>query len=117
MPSRTGAPRWRYTHAGVVYITDETSRHEITSWRLVDAALERGPEQHGALSSEKGTVSTYGHTLESDTHIQSHMFDPGSRQRLQALRHNYTTTQLHIKMHTDPEMHRSTHRHMCKHTL
>jgi hypothetical protein len=28
-----GDRRWRYTHNGVVYVTDETSRHEITSWR------------------------------------------------------------------------------------
>ena len=26
--------RWKYTYKGVVYITDHTSRHEITSWRL-----------------------------------------------------------------------------------
>jgi hypothetical protein len=32
--ARDGKARWRYTHAGVVFITDETSRHEITSWRL-----------------------------------------------------------------------------------
>ncbi|KAG2448498.1 hypothetical protein HYH02_006389 [Chlamydomonas schloesseri] len=36
-PGRDGQVRWRYTHKGVVYITDETSRHEITSWRLDDA--------------------------------------------------------------------------------
>jgi hypothetical protein len=29
---RTGETRWRYTFAGVVYVTDSTSRHEITSW-------------------------------------------------------------------------------------
>ena len=33
-PGRDGSPRWRYTYDGVVYITDETSRHEITSWRI-----------------------------------------------------------------------------------
>jgi hypothetical protein len=31
---RTGAPRWKYTFAHVVFITDETSRLEITSWPL-----------------------------------------------------------------------------------
>ncbi|KAG2448501.1 hypothetical protein HYH02_006392 [Chlamydomonas schloesseri] len=36
-PGRDGQVRWRYTHKGVVYITDESSRHEITSWRLDDA--------------------------------------------------------------------------------
>ena len=33
-PGRRGEKRWRFTHQGVVYITDETMRHEITSWRL-----------------------------------------------------------------------------------
>ena len=33
-PGRDGSTRWRYTHNGVVYITDESSRHEITSWRI-----------------------------------------------------------------------------------
>ena len=32
--SKLGAPRWMYTFAGVVFITDETSRQEITSWPL-----------------------------------------------------------------------------------
>jgi hypothetical protein len=35
-PGRDGSTRWRYTYNGVVYITDETSRHEITSWRIDD---------------------------------------------------------------------------------
>eukprot|EP00798_Chlamydomonas_sp_ICE-L_P022991 gene22991-30179_t len=33
-PGRDGSIRWRYTHKGVVYITDESSRHEVTSWRM-----------------------------------------------------------------------------------
>ena len=37
-PGRSGDARWRYIHKGIVYITDETSRHEITSWRLKVAA-------------------------------------------------------------------------------
>ncbi|CAN0444011.1 unnamed protein product [Ascophyllum nodosum] len=28
----TGAPRWKYTHANIVYITDETSTKEVTSY-------------------------------------------------------------------------------------
>lgn len=32
-PGRDGSRRYRYTYNGVVYITDATSRHEITSWR------------------------------------------------------------------------------------
>ncbi|KAL1523672.1 hypothetical protein AB1Y20_018606 [Prymnesium parvum] len=33
-PGRDGSARWRYEYDGVVYITDETSRHEVTSWRV-----------------------------------------------------------------------------------
>jgi hypothetical protein len=31
---RTGEPRWQYTFADVVYITDATSTREITSWTI-----------------------------------------------------------------------------------
>lgn len=31
---KTGEPRWKYTFANVVYITDSTSRYEITSYVL-----------------------------------------------------------------------------------
>eukprot|EP01041_Mallomonas_annulata_P009129 gene9129-18910_t len=31
---KTGEPRWKYTFADVVYITDETSTNEITSWAV-----------------------------------------------------------------------------------
>ncbi|CAM9472532.1 unnamed protein product [Choristocarpus tenellus] len=30
---RTGRPRWKYTYANIVYITDESSTREITSWK------------------------------------------------------------------------------------
>ena len=40
-PGRDGAPRWRFTHKNVVYITDETTKHEVTSWRLDDAAAQQ----------------------------------------------------------------------------
>ena len=29
-PGRDGSTRWRFTHNGVVYITDESGRHEVT---------------------------------------------------------------------------------------
>ena len=32
-PGQDGSQRWRYTHNGVVYLTDATSKHEITSYR------------------------------------------------------------------------------------
>eukprot|EP00854_Cymbomonas_tetramitiformis_P014698 gene14698-17366_t len=37
---RTGENRWKYTHADVVYITDASSRHEITSWPAPAAGLD-----------------------------------------------------------------------------
>jgi len=40
-PGRDGADRWRFKHKGVIYITDESCRHEITSWRLADDAAMR----------------------------------------------------------------------------
>ena len=33
---RGGKQRWRFEYNGVVYITVETCRHEITTWRVVD---------------------------------------------------------------------------------
>ena len=48
-PSRTGEPRWRYTYGGVVYITDATRKHEVTSWRI-DGEETRGPPKFGALA-------------------------------------------------------------------
>lgn len=38
---------------GVVYITDHTSRHEITSWRL-DEAAEVAPAVIGGAPGEQG---------------------------------------------------------------
>ena len=37
---RTGELRWRYTYADVVYVTDETSKREITSWPTPAAGLD-----------------------------------------------------------------------------
>ncbi|KAK3275216.1 hypothetical protein CYMTET_16642 [Cymbomonas tetramitiformis] len=47
-PGRNGEARWKYTHRGVVYVTDSTSRHEITCWRLDDAEV---PEAQCANSA------------------------------------------------------------------
>ena len=44
-PGRDGSTRWRYTYKGVVYITDETSRHEITSWRTDDNSIALPPAE------------------------------------------------------------------------
>ncbi|KAG2501020.1 hypothetical protein HYH03_000840 [Edaphochlamys debaryana] len=49
-PGRDGKPRWRYVHQGIVYITDESSRHEVTSWRLADA-IEPPPAPLGGAGA------------------------------------------------------------------
>lgn len=51
-PSRTGQIRHKFTHKGVIYITDETGRHEITSWRMDEAeqAIEHAELSEGACS-------------------------------------------------------------------
>ncbi|KAL7548108.1 hypothetical protein ACHAWF_011406 [Thalassiosira exigua] len=45
-PGRDGCHRWRFTYDGVVYITDETCRHEVTSWRI------DGDEEESVASAE-----------------------------------------------------------------
>jgi hypothetical protein len=55
-PGRDGKPRWRYSHKGVVFITDETSKHEITSWRLDGAADD-------VLQAEVGHGACRSHTV------------------------------------------------------
>ena len=50
-PSAQGLLRWRYTYNGIVYVTDASSRHEITSWRDdgQDTPVQaRGPGVYGA---------------------------------------------------------------------
>lgn len=37
---KTGRPRWMYTFADIVYITDETSTVEVTSWALEQPLLK-----------------------------------------------------------------------------
>jgi hypothetical protein len=48
-PGRRGEKRWRFTHNGVVYITDQTMRHEVTSWRLDG---KEAVEEAGASASD-----------------------------------------------------------------
>ena len=31
---KNGEPRWKYTFADVIYITDDSSKQEITSWAV-----------------------------------------------------------------------------------
>ncbi len=48
-PGQRGEQRWRYEYNGVVYITDASSKHEITSWRLdgKDEMKERDAHMYG----------------------------------------------------------------------
>jgi hypothetical protein len=50
-PGRDGSRRWRFTHKGVIYITDDTRRHGITSWRMAEA----GPEEAVVADSDAET--------------------------------------------------------------
>jgi len=63
-PGRDGSQRWRYTHKGVVYITDLTSRHEITSWRLDAVEEDSSPavEIDDNLSVSSHTVLVVDHS-------------------------------------------------------
>jgi hypothetical protein len=56
---RDGSQRWRFTHKGVVYITDSTGRHEVTSWRLEDAA----PPPCAADAAAGGRSGFTSHTV------------------------------------------------------
>lgn len=42
-PGRDGSVRYRFTHKGVCYVTDETGKHEVTSWRLDGLDGDLGP--------------------------------------------------------------------------
>ena len=48
-PGQDGSQRWRYTHNGVVYLTDATSKHEITSWRENDTENEVPMVEFGSV--------------------------------------------------------------------
>lgn len=37
---RTGEPTWKYTFGDIVYVTDATSRHEITSWPVPGIGID-----------------------------------------------------------------------------
>jgi hypothetical protein len=51
---RNGQARCRFTHKGIVYITDESCRHEVTSWKLDDS----DPADHPAALFPGGGPAT-----------------------------------------------------------
>ncbi|XRB13182.1 VWFA domain-containing protein [Pseudoscourfieldia marina] len=61
-PGRNGQPRWKYVHNDIVYITDETSRHEITSWRTRDDDAEEEDEA-GELNDDVTVGATGTHVV------------------------------------------------------
>ena len=57
-PGRDGSPRLRFIHRGKIYITDETTRHLITSWRMREA------ESNEELANTEGSEVEIGvHTV------------------------------------------------------
>ena len=52
-PGRDGSHRWRFIHRGKIYVTDETTRHLITSWRMREAESEE--EFPGEVGSDAET--------------------------------------------------------------
>eukprot|EP00899_Mesostigma_viride_P022201 jgi/Mesvir1/3165/Mv16331-RA.4 len=57
-PGRNGKPRWRFTHNGVVFITDDTCQNEVTCWRL-DERSQREEEEGAAFMDIGGGVSSH----------------------------------------------------------
>ena len=86
-PGRDGAPRWRYTHKGVVYITDQTSRHEITSWRSDEMpSAGVGPLHAANAGSASGRPCGAHFVLVVDASRSMRRPDvPGHRSRLSAV--------------------------------
>jgi Mg-chelatase subunit ChlD len=57
-PGRNGQIRHKFTHKGVIYITDETGKHEITSWRMDEAnkAIEEADISEAACSGSHTVI-------------------------------------------------------------
>ena len=53
-PGRDGSSRWRYAYNGVVYITDDSSRHEVTYWRIDGEDEDEGEENIAPPQAELG---------------------------------------------------------------
>ncbi|KAG2450987.1 hypothetical protein HYH02_004259 [Chlamydomonas schloesseri] len=49
-PGRDGRPRWKYTYQGIVYVTDESSRHEVTCWK--EGAQQQEQQQQQLLRQQ-----------------------------------------------------------------
>ena len=81
-PGRDGSTRWRFTHNGVVYITDESGRHEVTSWRI-----DNGDEQDAMAPAVVDLGGRGSHAVLVVDHSGSMRNDdvPGYSSRMQAV--------------------------------
>jgi hypothetical protein len=55
--------RWQYKYEGFVYITDDTSRHEITCWRTDDRLMLRTDKLQEQTSAIRHTSRTESNTI------------------------------------------------------
>ena len=63
--NQRGILGWKYTYADIVYITDETSRHEITSWAIPGAGLD--VEKHGISANMRLAHASACQRISNDT--------------------------------------------------
>ena len=71
VPGRKGDERLKFTHRGVVYITDATMKHEITSWRISAPVLHdlgdvKGVDRTGIASHTVIVVDASGSMRKTD---------------------------------------------------
>ncbi len=55
-PGRDGKPRHRYIHKGTIFITDESSKHEITSWKMSTFDDSDEQEDFADINTETGKI-------------------------------------------------------------
>ena len=68
-PGKHGDPRWRYTHAGVVYIMNDSGTTLITSWplkRKTDEGAKAKAEGRGARGDEAAEKGAAGARREEE---------------------------------------------------
>lgn len=82
-PGEDGRARWRFTHRGVVFITDNTKTREIMSWRIEDT----GEEIERALLEEHSDAET-------GTHVVLVVDDSGSMRTTDV--HGYTNRKMAV---------------------
>jgi hypothetical protein len=94
---RAGEVRWKYTFAEVVYITDETSTIEVTSWTF-PLPLEKAPldsrmkkqisEQRKRLAKEKAPITSHTILVVDQSASMNSADVPGHRSRSRGVYYN-----------------------------